>query len=192
MKNFLKICIQDLFRQTRGMSRAKNPLYPIKDAGTVSLTLKNFESAMAAQVGVTRNLMSVFKGHKHYPPLSHDSWAWLNHIEGASAECAVAKHRDIFWDGSFGTFTDKPDVGPYHVKWVFHRDGRLRIPKKKPPDPKDIFILVRGTMPHYELVGWIRAGEVMKPENVDNPYNRGEEYFATQDKLENMADLPDE
>lgn len=174
------------------MSRAKNPLYPIKDTGTVFVTLKNFECYLGAMVGVTRNITSIFKGHKHYPPLANDSYAWMNHIEGAGAECSVGKHTNNFWDGSFGTFTDKPDVGPYHVKWVFHRDGRLRIPKKKPPDPLDIFILVRGTMPHYELVGWLRAGDGMKPEYIDDPYKRGAEYFVNQDLLHDMADLPDE
>ncbi len=178
-----------MLRQTRGMGRESK--YPIKDTGTAFVTLKNFECQMSAIAGLTRNMMSIFKGHKHYPPLAHDSYAWMNHIEGAGAECAVAKHRDIFWDGSFGTFTDKPDVGPYHVKWVFHRDGKLRIPLKKPPDPADIFILVRGTMPHYELVGWILAGYGMQPENIENPYNRGEEYFVNQDDLHDMAGLPD-
>lgn len=174
--------------------------YPIKTTGTAFVTLRNFECYLGAMVGVTRNITSMFKKQKHWPPLGDRTWAWINHIEGAGAECSVGKHADCFWDGSFGTFTDKPDVGPYHVKWIRKRwvdgeardDGRLRVPLRKPPDELDIFILVRGSMPNYELVGWIRAGEVMKPENIDNPNNRGEEYFITQDKLYDMDKLPDE
>lgn len=171
---------------------AYEPKFPIKSEGTIFVKLKNFEVHMAAQVGLIRNTSSIWKKQEHNPPLKNNSYSWMNHIEGAGAECAVAKHTERFWDGSFGTFTDKPDVGPYHVKWVTTVDGRLRIPLKKPPNALDIFVLVRGPMPNCELVGWLRAGVGMKPEFIDNPHNRGAEYFVNQDLLENMADLPDE
>lgn len=166
--------------------------YPIKREGTVFLTLRPFESHMAGNVGLARNLSSIMKGHKHDPPLLNNSYAWMNHVEGAGAECTVAKHTGKFWDGSFGTFTEKPDVGPYHVKWVMRKNGRLRIPLKRPPDALAIFVLVRGSMPDYEMVGWLRAGEGMKDEYIDDPNNRGAEYFVNQDLLHDMADLPDE
>lgn len=156
----------------------------------IKVSLEHYEMAMAAKVGLERNLRALERRLQHNPPLLNNSYAWMNHIESAGSECAVGKWLGIFWDGSYDTFMSGYDVGNYQVKWISKPDNALRIPFKA--NPRHVHILVRGAGPHYELMGWLRAKDGMHEHWISNPQGRGAEYFIPQINLNDMVTLPDE
>jgi hypothetical protein len=53
------------------------------------------------------------------------------------------------------------------VRYTRHPEGRLKIEKTDADDHR--FVLVRGSMPEYQIVGWMKGKEGKRPEWLDNP-----------------------
>ncbi len=92
--------------------------------------------------------------------------SWDEEIESCCAECAVARHFNIFWDGAIGNYL-ADDVGEYQVRHTKHAAGRLIL---HPADKDDrIYFVVRGSGGEYSIGGWLYARDGKKPEYWENP-----------------------
>lgn len=143
----------------------------------------------AGQIGLKRNIRSMMRGLGHIPPLLEPLEAWINHIEGACAELAVAVWLRIPWAATVDTFRSGYDVGKYQVRWVTKRGYRLILSDKD--DPGHVFILVEGRAPDYDIVGWLRAVDGLRSEFIED-HGRGPAYYVPRRLMNGMSGLPDE
>jgi len=122
------------------------------------ISLSASEIYVAAQVGMIRQVEDIVAKKKSNTGESQNM-AWQRHMEGALAECAMAKHLGVFWSKASWP---SPDVGNVEVRSTPYSFGDLRI---KPSDPDNIkFYLLTGINGTYTIRGWIYACEGKKPE----------------------------
>ena len=143
----------------------------------VSLSVQ--EMASAAMVGVRRKVMSLNRKDNTGVEKSN----WTNEIEGAMGECAVAKGLGIYWSPEVNVFK-VPDVGMLHVRQTNHERGRLIV---RPDDPDGVYVLVRGSLGSYEIVGWKYSSECRQDKYLASPNGRPAAWFV--DDLEPIEAL---
>lgn len=114
------------------------------------------EMMQAGLAGVMRQVENVKK--KRVARCGKDQWT--SHIEGAMAECVVAKSLDLYWPGK-GVFCG-PDVSNLQVRSTPYVNGCLAL--QPDDDDEAIFILVTGRMGIYNIRGWIKAKDGKRPE----------------------------
>lgn len=140
----------------------------------------------AAQVGAMRRIESLKKGFK--PASGCDTSApWQIDIEGAMAECAVAKALGVYWSrGAWG----KADIGRnVQVRHTKLQQGRLLV---RPNDEGDEpFVLAIGGDGVYRIAGWLYGRECKQPEWLMTTKGREDSpaYFAPQDALRPIESL---
>ena len=149
----------------------------------MKIKLSWHEVAMASEIGRLRNLTSIKNNRKH--TAGYKGNGWDNHIEGACGELAVAKCLDRYWDGSIDTFK-APDLCGFQVRTALtHKSLIIR-----PVDSNDeIFVLVTGICPDYEIHGWIRGTDGKKPAFLKSPNDRPAAYFVPINVLNNIDTL---
>ena len=127
------------------------------------ITLSDTEMEIAGFIGAKRRSVSIKR--KWSSTRDFTDSGITNDIEAVAAEMAVAKTLNIYpeWSPSDGTravpgFDLKWNTTPLDVKSTKHLDGNLLIPKLH----TDVrwYVLVRGQIPLYEIVGWIPAAQV--------------------------------
>lgn len=143
------------------------------------IELTPIEIAIAANVGIIRRVASIQKGlvdQLH----SRKSNPWQVDIEGACAEQACAKALGLHWGAGVNTFK-APDLGG-NIQ-VRSTTSRSLIIRDRDPD-EDIFVLIVGQAPRYEIVGWILGKDGKNPLWRKDANNIGRPaYFVPQDKL---------
>jgi hypothetical protein len=160
------------------------------------VTLTWSEVIAAALVGVMRqvqNLRDKRKDRNGCPPEE----GWTFHINGACGETALAKGRASYWTGmgALGDL-DARDVGGLQARTTPYPNGRLKIYPNDNDD--DVFVLVRGSAPTFELVGWMTAREAKAARDdkgkdfLCDPTNGGRPpaYFVPAPVLHPMEELP--
>ena len=151
------------------------------------VTLTWAEQILAAQCGVLRNVEALRLGcrREYSRKLDH---ATATNIDAAGAEMAVAKMLGRYWLAGVNEF-DIADVAPnLEVRHTQNSNGRLIVRRDAPEDRP--FFLVRGTMPRYEIVGWIWACDAKRKEWLDDPNGDGPCYMVPADQLRRLkADL---
>ena len=142
------------------------------------------ELYQAANVGCMRQCTNLRDGRKHRHG-ADASVGWSLSIEGACGEAAVAKALGIYWSGSLGDFKAK-DVGKHQVRTTHHPDGCLILHKTDLNE--DIFLLVTGLAPEYELRGWTQGfeGKHLKHWRTDTGRPA---FFVPQEALYPMAEF---
>jgi hypothetical protein len=119
--------------------------------------LSSEEIEFAAVAGALRQARAVAAGIPEKYGRRDDPWGI--HIEGVAAELAVAKLIDRFWIPALHVQSSQErDVGSFEVRSTTHADGCLLLHKADPDDA--YFVLVRGSMPTLDVVGWVKAGTV--------------------------------
>jgi hypothetical protein len=147
----------------------------------LKVTLTPYELRMAATVGVNRRIDSIAKGVKDQIPLESIP-RWEIDVEGACAEVAVAKALGLFWDGSVGTFR-RPDLhGRIQVRLCRNRRYPSLVVRPKDND-SDIFVLVLGSAPNYEIVGMIEGGRAKRGQWLKSVSGREPAYFVPGEDL---------
>lgn len=119
------------------------------------------ELLQAAIVGSQRNVEAL----RHARPTTHgfSGAAWTIHIEGAAAEMAYAKARDVFWLSVVDDFHALPgDVGRTQVRSTDRANGCLLLHHEDPDNAA--FVLAVGRAPEFDFVGWGIAGDLKRPE----------------------------
>jgi len=131
----------------------------------VTVVLEPHEYQTAASVGARRVTTSIFRGNKNKHGFSNGH-GWEIHIEGACAEMAVAKHFDIYWDGSNGTYK-LPDLsGLMQIRWTAYKSGKLIV--RPEDDDYHRFVLVTGRCPNYVIHGYMQGVQAKDPKYLDN------------------------
>jgi hypothetical protein len=154
---------------------------------SATIKLEPYEYQSASIVAVRRVCTSIsknsinshgFKGH-----------GWNENVEGACAEMAVAKHLDIYWSGSNGTYKKADLSTNLEVRWTGLDGGSLIV---RPGDNDDAtFILVTGRCPTYSIRGFMKGKEAKNDRWLDylgNP-ERPPAYVIPQHELNDINEL---
>ena len=155
------------------------------DISMNKVTLTQYEMVTAAMAGVFRHAENMANGVKDRH-CANEKNGWQVHIDGALAECALAKWIDRYWEGK-GT-RGGSDVGPYDVRHAISDNLRLII-HDYDPDQR-IFFFVTGSNGQYAVQGGIRAIDGKKKQYwwADAP---SPAYFIPKDRLISAEQLRD-
>lgn len=121
----------------------------------ITVTLSRTEVKIAYLVGTTRRNISL--AHKRNSRRDFTPSGVTNDVEAVGAEMAVAKTLNLYPDwapveGEVPTFDLKWKGFQIDVKSTVYSHGNLLVPN---PRPDVIYVLVRGTIPTYTIVGAI-------------------------------------
>lgn len=160
----------------------------------VIITLSWSECILAATAGILRRISALKEKRKepHGPPTK----PWDCEIESCGAEKAVAKHFDKYWLAvSHNPHTLPGDVGKIQVRSTTHDDGHLILYERDKNDAP--FILVRGSLPTYELTGWCYAREgkleqYRTTKTTGDGRNKPDSFWVPADVLQPMSEFPRE
>lgn len=142
-----------------------------------------WELELAGEVGVKRMARSLSNGHeaRHGARDATEGEAWWRHILGACGEQAFAKATGRYWDGSVGTFKDGGDVGRVQVRTRSQHGWALIVRTDDADD--DVFVLVTGMPPVFQVVGWITARDAKRDEWLKDYGQHGAAFFVPQAEL---------
>jgi hypothetical protein len=122
----------------------------------LDLILSPQELMTAAMVGVRRQISAMANGRAHWGVLSSsETSAFDNHIIGAMAEFAVAKHFHLFWSDNVGSVTGRDVGGEIEVRCRRVGGSGLDLAMRPHDKPAMPYLLVHAAMPKFTLVGWI-------------------------------------
>lgn len=152
------------------------------------MELTQIEAFIASQVGSMRNTKSLAQGNQDAFGLSADKDGWGLHIEGAAGEMAAAKALNIYWAGTINTFKKGGDLGArIQIRTRSRRDYELLV---RPADrDEDIFVLVTGKSPHFEVHGWITGRDAKQADYLKTHGGRDPAYFVPHRALGRLDEL---
>ena len=152
--------------------------------------LTQYNVFMSAQVGISRQVKSMFAGHSSVN--GHDSTkrGWQDACDGAIGEQALAKYLNVYWDGSPGIFRNQPDVGDYEVRANAASWGDL-ILRDRDSDTGIYVLVLTHNCPKMEIRGWMLGRDCKQDKwwRVGDR-NRPPAWFVPQDELHDMSTLP--
>lgn len=153
----------------------------------MTVTLAWYEVYLGAMVGVLRMVAAIRDGKQHAYGSDPDD-AWRCHIEGALGERAVAKATGRYYAGPIDTYRNGGDVGRWQVKT--RRPGYELLVRDADRDD-DVFVLVVGRVPVYDVVGWTTGGAAKRPEYLKGHGGRPPAYFVPPADLRPLVELID-
>ena len=110
-------------------------------------------------------------------------------VEGVGGELAFAKMCNLYPD--FSVVPGKYDFIAHgmtvDVKTTKHKNGRLLVSSTKKISDCDSYVLVVGSMPRYEIIGWAYAPEIINEEHLGELGN-GPVYMMDQSELHSFPD----
>lgn len=136
----------------------------------IRVKLGEDDQKWATEVGRRRWKSSSERGSRPNFPDAKE----IDHIDGAGAELAFCRALKLTWPASVDTFTSQPDVYPnWEIRSLRNMSGVKVRPADKDPDDR-LVVWVRGSLPTYEVMGYIRAGGARRhPEWKKDPGKRG-------------------
>lgn len=153
----------------------------------MTIKLDWHEIAVCAAVGVRRRVEAIRKGLKDAPGFNRTD-VWAIDIEGACGEMAAAKALGRYWDGSVNTF-HRGDVGKLQVRTS--RSSRPMLVVRTENDAADLFVLVTGRCPLFDVAGWMAGEDAMKKKYLRKlDPRRPEVYAVPPEDLKPLEDLP--
>jgi len=109
-------------------------------------------------------------------------------LDGVAGELAVCRMFNVYPD----TETKYDEYPKYDllthkgskvdVKTTQYKNGRLLATLNKKVCDVDIYVLVIGSFPVYDVVGWAKSEELIADQNIMN-LGRGDGYALSQDQL---------
>ena len=153
------------------------------------VSLNKEECRKAARAAIERRLTNLFKElnnlYNHGYACGN---AWASDIEAAGAELAFAKSINQEWIGDVNTF-HAPDVeGGWQVRYTDNENGKLIIRPIDEPKYEEKFVLVKGLMPKYKIVGYMVGKDAIKEEYYRDPNKKGGAYFVPEKDLIKFSD----
>ncbi len=137
------------------------------------------EILLAAVSGVMRQstvIKNDLKGRYGEP----DDDCWQRHIEGALAECAMAKYLDRYWQGK-GEAGDR-DIGHHEIRSANKHHKRLMMHPRD--DDNSRYWFLTGQYGTYKLHGWINGRDAKREEYWEDPTgNNRFAYFVPHSAL---------
>jgi len=145
-----------------------------------------YEILFAATVGIRRNVAAMSKRLPDRYGFNSET-GWQVHIEGACGEMAFAKCSGLYWSASINTFKNGGDVGNIQVRTRSRADYDLIVRPDERDDDK--FVLVTGTAPSYQVVGWIRGGDAKRETWKQTYGNRPPAFFVPKHELRPIEEI---
>ena len=144
---------------------------------SMEVRLTKVEAMLAGQVGIMRHTEALSRKNPDAFGLSSDKDGSGLHVEGAAGEMAVAKALNIYWAATVNTYKDGGDIGRrIQVRTRSKHDYELIV---RPSDrDDDIFVLVTGKSPSFQIHGWIHGHEAKKKDYLKGHGNRDPAYFV--------------
>jgi|LauGreDrversion4_2_1035121.scaffolds.fasta_scaffold301304_3 hypothetical protein len=152
----------------------------------VELNIPEFLNAI--NIGVLRQCSSLRRGLKDAHGAKSDN-GWDMHIEGACGEAAVAKALNVYWSGTVDTFKLGGDLGKSIQVRTRSKDYYELIVRKDDRDD-DIFVLVTGKAPKFNVVGWTFGKNAKKQEWMQTHGGREAAWFVPQKELHDISSIP--
>lgn len=143
------------------------------------------EIVLAVNVGGMRRISALKTGRQDCDGASIES-AWDHDINGALAECAVAKWSNVFWNGTIGSVS-LPDVGKLQVRSKIIRGHRLVVKLSDKDD--EIFVSALVELPNVSLCGWLLGKEAKQEKWLCSYPGRPKMYFIEDKYLHDMTEL---
>jgi hypothetical protein len=150
----------------------------------VIVTLTPSEIFQGAMVGVMRQTANIRDRRRNAHGLETQRLDWQYHIEGALGELAFAKFIGAFWSGSMGDLR-ADDVQTWQVRTRSLHYGQLILHPHDPDDRR--FVLVRGVVPAFTIVGWILGADGKRPEFWADPAGGRPAFFVPETALHRFA-----
>ena len=153
----------------------------------VEVKIEWYEMFMAANVGITRRVVSLKNRLKSDLP-SYGLDVWGCDIEGAIAELVVAKMTGRYWDGSVNKFKNGGDIGDLiQVRHTLKHENRLIVRDADHNDKPFVFVTGRDGL--YRVHGWILGRDAKRAEWREAPINRQPAFFVKQQDLNPIETL---
>jgi len=111
--------------------------------------------------------------------------SWQTDEDGIGGEIAASRLLNVY-----PSLVLKPDAGwdvmyrgkRIDIKTTRYKSGRLLAKLNARDDEVDVYLLVTGTFPEYDVVGYVLKDSLLSPKNIiDLGHGRG--YGLSQDKL---------
>lgn len=148
------------------------------------VNLEWYEGIVVSVIGILRRMLSHKDGRSsgdgHNPN-------WNDDIEGAAAECALAKAIDSYWAPAIDVFKTQPDVGKFEVRYTALKNGKLIV--RESDSDSSFFVLVVGSFPDYDVVGGMLGSEAKNSMWSFAPNNRPPAYFVPQHALYSIEQI---
>ena len=146
--------------------------------------LEWYEVGMAAEVGLRRRLEAIREEYENRHGMTNDD-CWTSETEGACSEMVVAKYLKCYWGGTVNTLKS-PDLGRrLQVRFAMKPHYRLIVRKGALDD--EIFILVTGRAPVFDIMGWIKGVDAKQEKWWDSPNDREPAWFVPQRELHDIT-----
>lgn len=137
------------------------PNLDVDSFGRLVVTLTTDERRRGGRVGWERHDRALRLGLQHrWHPNGRFS-EWVSHIEGASAELAIALVLDEPWTSEEWSLDEngKPDVGDdVEVRWSMSNPPLLHFQGKRDCDER-LYVLTSGYSPRFIVHGCLRGYE---------------------------------
>jgi hypothetical protein len=147
----------------------------------VWVDLEFHEITQASISGVFRHVQNL-KKQERLNSHGHDGEdSWQRHIEGALAECAVAKYLGFYWPGKGDP--DDVDVRPVNVRMTEKHSNRLILHGDKYDPPETIVFFVTGKDGRYWIRGWELCGNLKTEDRWQDPKGGRPAYFIPPSAL---------
>lgn len=158
----------------------------------IVVTLSKLEAALAAQIGVYRQIDSITR--QGTAGAEKDSYrAWDYHILGAMGEQAVAKAMGWYWEAHTKRFSGGgPNVGSVHVRTRSQDHYDLNIRPQDGDDDVLVLVVHQGEL-NFRVVGWITGSVAKKQFPLDSGYRKDRSpcHWVPQVHLNNLEQLDD-
>jgi hypothetical protein len=156
-------------------------------AAMTEVSLSAAELIQAATAGVWRHVQSLKNGYADRYGEANGDAGWQKHIEGAAGELAVAKLCEVYWPGAVGTFHG-PDLGrQIQVRTRSKSDWDLIV--RATDADEDVFVLVTGKAPTYDVRGAIMGWEAKQDEFRADHGGHGEAFFVPASSLHELKEV---
>lgn len=144
----------------------------------MKVTLNPSEQVLAQYIGEQRQRNKERGGVTDKRSFKHQNPYKLN-IDGFGAELAACRlfncYPDLAIHNEAGGYDLKHGDLTIDVKWT--KTNYLIAPKHKKPGTCDVYLVVKGELPHFDIVGWAYEADLLTEDNLTNRF-RGKECYV--------------
>ena len=150
---------------------------------SIRITLNSAEQIVCKQLALMRYEIARAVDRKDQQIGNQPSWQ--TDEDGIGGEIAASRLLNVY-----PSLVLKPDAGwdvmyrgkRIDIKTTRYKSGRLLAKLNARDDEVDVYLLVTGTFPEYDVVGYVLKDSLLSPKNIiDLGHCRG--YGLSQDKL---------
>lgn len=155
---------------------------------SVTIVLDDEEMEHTAVVAVRRQ-MNKIRLNRPNRDGETDEGKWDRDVEGAGAEEAFSKWKNLHWSGAYGAMFASGDVGAIEIRQTAWPNGALMVRQHQAGGDR-IYVLATGRIPTFNFRGWAYGDEVKVPDHWADPTHRQRwAFFMPQKNLRPLETL---